>query len=44
MSDTHIEHITELSEFQAAAVRALEEACSAPEYQDLLALLAANAA
>ena len=27
MSDTHIEHITELSEFQAAAVRALEEAC-----------------
>lgn len=27
MSDTHIEHITELSEFQAAAVRALEETC-----------------
>lgn len=27
MSDTHIQHITELSEPQAAAVRALEEAC-----------------
>lgn len=27
MSDTHIEHITELSETQAAAVRALEETC-----------------
>ena len=28
----------------SAAYRALEEACAAPEYQDLLALLAANAA